>query len=210
MSEEYIPVNFPQEFKTFSKIPRLSREMIITEKIDGTNSQVCITESGDIFAGSRNRWLTPTTDNYGFCKWVIGNKEDLMKLGPGIHFGEWWGLGIQRNYGLKEKRWSLFNVKRWCLATEEPKLIPNPDPKLQKYQERLPACCSLVPVIADNREFDTLQCEGLLQLLNCHGSYAAPSFMNPEGIVICHKASGYLFKKTIENDSEPKGRVKKE
>ena len=34
-------------FTPFQKIPRLSREMIITEKIDGTNSCICITEDGE-------------------------------------------------------------------------------------------------------------------------------------------------------------------
>lgn len=30
--------------------------------------------------------------------------------------------------------------------------------------------------------------------------------MKPEGIVVFHVAGGYLFKKTIEKDEEPKGK----
>ena len=58
------------DFKPFPKMARLSREIIITEKLDGTNAQVFITEDGDLFAGSRTRWITPQDDNYGFARWV--------------------------------------------------------------------------------------------------------------------------------------------
>src|SRR6266404_7201095 len=97
------------EFVAFPKIPRISREMIITEKLDGTNAQVWIGDYGEFQTGSRNRWITPgkATDNAGFAGWCEENKEELLKLGPGHHFGEWWGRGIQRTYGLNEKRFSL-------------------------------------------------------------------------------------------------------
>lgn len=62
------------EFKEFPKMPRLSREIIITEKIDGTNVQLLITENGDILTGSRTKWITLQDDNAGFAKWVEGNK----------------------------------------------------------------------------------------------------------------------------------------
>ena len=62
------------EFIPFPKIARLSRLAIVTEKIDGTNAQVTITEDGDIFAGSRSRWITPEDDNYGFARVKAGVK----------------------------------------------------------------------------------------------------------------------------------------
>ncbi len=64
-----------------------------------------------MFIGSRTRWITAQDDNHGFARWVEGNKQELLKLGAGRHFGEWWGSGIQRGYGLQkgEKRFSLFN-----------------------------------------------------------------------------------------------------
>lgn len=177
------------EFIEFKKIPRLSRECIVTEKIDGTNGVVMITEDGDVFAGSKSRWITPTEDNYGFAKWVEGNKTELMKLGPGRHYGEWWGQGIQRNYSLTEKRWSLFNVSKWA------------DDAVR------PACCHVVPVLAARDLFDT-PALGLkvLKKLKEEGSVAAPGFMKPEGIVIFHVAGNLLFKKTIEKDEEWKGK----
>lgn len=77
------------EFAEFPKIARLSREIIVTEKVDGTNAQVFIGEEGTVLVGSRNRWITPKDDNFGFAAWVEANKDAILKLGPGRHFGEW-------------------------------------------------------------------------------------------------------------------------
>lgn len=173
------------EFKPFPKVPRFSRDIVITEKLDGTNASVTITESGDIFAGSRTRWITPEDDNYGFAKWVEGHKDELLKLGVGTHFGEWWGQGIQRNYGLKEKRFSLFNVSRWTNETK-------------------PECCHVVPVLWSG-EMSGLNVYYTLIILAEEGSTAVPGFMKPEGIMIYHTAANQYFKKTIEKDQEGKG-----
>lgn len=175
------------EFVEFNKIARLSRNCVVTEKIDGTNASIVITEEGDFLVGSRTRWITPEDDNYGFARWAQANKEELLKLGPGQHFGEWWGLGIQRNYGVKEKRFSLFNTARWS------------DDSIR------PACCGIVPVLYSGT-FDTVLISITLQELKEKGSVAAPGFMKPEGVVIWHEAARILFKKTIEKDEVPKGK----
>lgn len=172
------------EFVPFQKIARLSRTAVVTEKIDGTNAQIHITEAGEILAGSRTRWITPADDNYGFAKWVEAHRDELLALGPGSHFGEWWGQGIQRRYGLTEKRFSLFNTARW---TETPP----------------PACCHIVPVLYHG-PFDTMNVPRILDELRTGGSCAAPGFMQPEGIVVYHAASRTLFKKTLEKDDQPK------
>jgi hypothetical protein len=182
-------MNIPEEtFQPFQKIARLRRGVVITEKLDGTNAQIYITEAGDIHAGSRNRYLTPEADNFGFAGWVERNKEQLLLLGPGRHFGEWWGLGIQRGYGLTERRFSLFNTGRWNNN--------NPPPE----------CCSVVPVLgAGNLHSDLV--DKVLWQLQEFGSSAAPGFMKPEGIVVYHTALRDLFKVTLENDEAPKGQA---
>lgn len=197
------------EFQEFPKMARLSRDIIITEKIDGTNAQLLITDDGDIIIGSRTRWITPQDDNAGFARWVEGNKDELLKLGAGRHFGEWWGSGIQRGYGLPkgEKRLSLFNVGRWALYGTDPKRILTADPRIEKYQEVLPEGISLVPELYRG-EFDTNRIHETLERLILNGSYAAPGFMKPEGIVVFHIAGNVGFKKTIENDEVPKSLVK--
>lgn len=197
------------EFQGFPKIARLSREVIISEKIDGTNAQILITEDGQLLIGSRTRWITPQDDNYGFAKWVMENKQELLKLGPGRHFGEWWGSGIQRGYGLSkgDKRFSLFNVSRWALHGTEPQLIPTADPRIEKYQEVLPECVGLVPILYKGM-FDTVKIEEVLNDLKVNGSKAVKGYMNPEGIVIYHIAGNVGFKKTIKNDEVPKSIIK--
>ena len=176
------------EFKKFPKIPRLTRDCCITEKIDGTNACIYVDEdSSGISAGSRKRWLALGSDNFGFAAWALDHGEELIDgLGPGLHFGEWYGKGIQRGYDLDEKRFSLFNTAKWGDA------------------QARPACCGVVPVLYEG-EFNTVAAEMVLEKLAEHGSFAAPGYMNPEGIVIFHKAGNLLFKKTNTNDERPKG-----
>lgn len=174
------------EFKPFQKIPRLSRECVITEKIDGTNGVIHIGPDGLFLVGSRTQWITPEKDNFGFARWAYANKEELLQLGEGTHFGEWWGQGIQRGYNLQEKRFSLFNTHRWGDDAVRPK------------------CCHVVPVLYRG-EFLTESAKTILEELR-NGSKAAPGFMKPEGIVIFHTQGNLMFKKTLEKDEEWKGK----
>ena len=63
------------DFVSFPKIARYSRNVVVTEKIDGTNAQVFIGEDGEFLTGSRNRWITPEDDNYGFSRWAHEHKD---------------------------------------------------------------------------------------------------------------------------------------
>lgn len=193
-----------EPFVEFPKIARLARECTITEKLDGTNGLIYITDAGEMLVGSRSRWITPEDDNYGFAAWAYARREELLTLGSGRHFGEWWGQGIQRKYGLSEKRFSLFNVVRWCLAGTIPQRIPTGDPRIEKYQQVLPPCCGLVPLLYRG-EFSTVSCDYYVDKLRREGSVAAPGFMKPEGIVCYHIAAGMSFKKMLDKDNVPKG-----
>lgn len=163
------------EFKPWPKIPRVeNRKEFYTEKIDGTNACIIIsfepadentiatniTEVGPIsmWAQSRSQFITPNKDNYGFARWASNNAPELFKLGEGYHFGEWWGLGIQRGYNQTEKKFSLFNTHR------DPNSLPN--------------CVSQVPSINAN------SVEEAKEILIKNGSLAAPGFMNVEGVVV--------------------------
>lgn len=177
------------EFKEFPKVHRLNREIIVTEKIDGTNGLIYNGIQGEFYIGSRSRWITPENDNHGFAKWAYVNKEELQKLGVGYHYGEWWGNGIQRGYGLPSgnKRFSLFNVIKW----ENPEIRPN--------------CTSIVPILHRGLySHDVIA--GCLKVLKHGGSQAAP-FLNPEGIVVHWPQGNVSFKITIENDEQPKGKL---
>ena len=212
------------EFKEWPKTPRLFRDMIVTEKIDGTNAAVVIEPYTDdhettvrtggavrtndcvVYAQSRNRLVSPGADNCGFAAWVWTHAPDLVRLlGPGRHFGEWWGSGIQRGYGLTngEKRFSLFNVHRYEKAFSAyyesngnvwPELITS---------GRL----GVVPTLHVG-PFSTNAVRRQLDHLDQTGSAAAPGFMRPEGVVVFHAASGAVYKATLENDEAPKGALK--
>jgi RNA ligase len=190
------------EFTEFPKIARLKRECMISEKIDGTNAQILIQPTPDgyghlsiaerdglsMFAGSRSRYITPTDDNFGFAAWVKQHADELWTLGEGHHYGEWWGAGIQRRYGLTEKRFSLFNAWRW---NDE-----NPN---------RPACCYVVPNLYTG-PFSTDVASTQIERLRTLGSVAAPGFMKPEGICIYLAAARTYFKQTLERDDEPKSK----
>ena len=166
----------PMEFTSFNKIPRLFKECVITEKIDGTNGLIQITEDGQFLVGSRSRWITPDDDNYGFARWAYDREAELRTLGVGSHYGEWWGGKIQRGYGIKEKRFSLFNTSRWT--------------------EERPACCHVVPVLWSGL-FST---DNVITAMNhlAGGSVAAPGWTRPEGIIVHHAAANSYFKHTYE------------
>ena len=177
------------EFEAFPKIARLNRDCVISEKIDGTNACVIVGDDGEFAVASRTKIITPMDDNHGFAKWAYLHKEELVaKLGPGRHFGEWWGAGIQRKYGLtgNDKAFSLFNTDRWGDMNVRP------------------SCCRVVPVLFEG-PFTSWAAMAALKDLRLNGSKAAPSFMKPEGIVIWHIAARTMFKVTLEKDEKPKG-----
>jgi hypothetical protein len=191
-------VVFP-EFVDFKSIGRFYREITVTEKCDGTNAQVYIEDDGQtMWVGSRTKWITPTDDNCGFAGWCSKNKEELLKLGAGHHFGEWAGKGVQKRYGnfLPEKRFYLFNAGRWVMSGQ---------PKTEK-QFYAPSCCYVVPIL-----YQGIFCEAAIQNalngLRTNGSVIAPGCMKPEGLVVYHSAADTYFKITCENDHMPKSMV---
>jgi hypothetical protein len=210
------------EFAPWPKIARLYRPIVITEKIDGTNSAVGIVQLDEaesllhdpelptwwgkpaqlvdnstlVYAQSRSRIISPgkSTDNHGFAGWVYDNAQELVDiLGPGVHFGEWWGSGINRAYGLTkgEHRFSLFNTSRWA-HLDGTAVIPSCPPAL-----------GVVPILYQG-EFSTLAVRATMAQLRLGGSVAAPQFMRPEGVVVFHTSSNVMFKATLEDDEAPK------
>jgi hypothetical protein len=194
------------EFVGFPSLARLNRDMTITEKIDGTNAGVHVTplipyddmmDWGDdrgvvtvggstyrVTAQSRKRLIYPGDDNFGFASWVEKNGKDLAKvLGEGLHFGEWWGSGVQRGYGLTkgERRFSLFNTLRWR------------DTNLSEVEG-----LGMVPELFVG-SFSTNTIETVKYELQVTGSQASKGFMNPEGLVVFHHASRSAYKTTYDD-----------
>lgn len=219
MTEEILET----DFEPWPKIARIQRDMIITEKIDGTNAQISVrgrwTDDGFdealddlvkaengyeyyIRAGSRKKWIAPgKQDNAGFAGWVYDNAETLVNiLGEGRHYGEWWGQGIQRKYDMDHKRFSLFNVSRW---REEPAPYKPPVESIVRAQKDGLAL-DVVPVMYTG-PFSTGMIKWAIDALIRDGSWVVPGFMDPEGIIIFHTAANMCFKQTVKGDDVPKG-----
>jgi hypothetical protein len=216
-------------FEAWPKTPRLNNGgTTITEKIDGTNAAVVIipvnaieawgrsytdydgfawvddTVREDITyvvgAQSRKRLIRPGDNNAGFAAWVNQNVDELVDLlGPGRHFGEWWGQGIQRRYGMDRKVFSLFNTYRWGKVATE---------RLDWHERARNVNMSVVPLLYAGKFSDNAIWDSLLNLKQ-NGSYAAAewgfSSQPAEGIVIHHKELGGNLKVLLENDDIPKG-----
>lgn len=114
-------------FEKFSKIRRIDGlKMWVTEKINGTNGQILVDDEAVqiLCVGSRGRPILPDVpaarhpvtgrtvrddagkpvipkqvrDNFGFACQVYQDEEWVAEaLGPGRHYGEWAGPGIQKN-----------------------------------------------------------------------------------------------------------------
>ncbi|GAB3847381.1 hypothetical protein GCM10029963_28770 [Micromonospora andamanensis] len=145
----------------------------------------------------------PGADNFGFAGWVSQNAVELCNLGPGRHYGEWFGHGIQRGYGLDERRFALFNVGRWFdprhqaddgLRENFPKAQPCPE------------VATVVPVLyagpGDDLTFAVRMC---VRGLRSAGSLMVDGFPNPEGLIVYHQAGGHTYKVLLEGDDRPKG-----
>lgn len=170
------------EFKAFPSIERVGKVwMSITQKIHGSNAQVYIyEEDGEkkLLCGSRIRWITPESDNYGFAAHVYANKAEFIeKLGPGQHFGEWAGPGINSGEGLTEKTFVLFDFHKW--PTERP----------------LPPQTKVVPLLYKGA-LDLKAIEIAMEDLKINGSKLANGFMRPEGVVV--NIAGVRYKKVFD------------
>ena len=204
------------EFRKYPSIPRYRKDIQVTEKIDGTNAAVLITDTAEytyeeykqvpeeeisssgpsyrVQAQSRSRIITPgkKTDNHGFAAWTYANAEALAALlGPGCHYGEWWGSGINRGYGLKngEKHFTLFNRDRY--ADLEPTPLLSRVPLLYEGPASYRAGGHLVDAV----EFTMAN----LKLTGSKTPFAS-GYDNPEGVVVFHTASRNLYKVTYEYD----------
>lgn len=167
------------EFKAWGKIPRENPfNVTITEKINGTNGCIIIRDGSIVGVQSRNRLITPKDDNYNFARWVDENRSELCGLGDGYHYGEWAGIGIQKNpHCLIEKQFFLFNTFRW-----------------NDNNPNRPPCCNVVPVLFQGLlESETIP-EIMLSLAR-----DAHEDETPEGIVVYYHAFRKYTKHTIKS-----------
>lgn len=219
------------EFRSFGKIPRLSRDIVITEKLDGTNGQINIfeilpgtnllefLENPAVFIVDQAVYGVPggTTPGKQFAVMAGSRNRWLSPGNDNYAFGQWvWEnatqlvavLGEGRHYG----EWWGKGIQRGYGKTEKTFSLFNTkrwnlenlhDPELD-WMPYVPQL-SVVPELYDG-EFTTERVEWTIDALRGGGSFASPGFMNPEGIIIFHTAGNLYFKKTVHGDEKPKGK----
>lgn len=187
MTNEFIPsplvvIDESLEFNPWPKIPRGQHEnVVITEKMDGSNSCIVIKDGSIIGIQSRKRFISPgkDSDNFGFAAWVHTNAQKLLGLGDGEHYGEWAGPKIQNNpHALEEKKFFLFNTFRW-------------------HENHMPPeCCDIVPVLYRGELTDNCIDLVMQELLES----AAGTSIVPEGVIVYYcntrRNEKYTFKDT--------------
>lgn len=156
-------------------------------------------------AGSRTRWITPAADNYGFASWAHENAHELMALGEGVHYGEWWGNGIQRKYGSELKYFSLFNTGRWADTPDGVYDKSSGNPLKRPINvDRL----AVVPQLYYGPLRDAsgaCMIEQTAKRLQFAGSQAFPGFDDPEGVMVYFEALKTYAK--VPFDPRPKGQI---
>ena len=165
------------DFNKWPKIKRLTNErMVVTEKIDGTNGQFYIDEEGTIHVGARNGWISVEKDNMGFAAWIQERKDLILEFFPAGHryYGEFFGHRINRGYGLKEKKFALFNID------------------IHVPVNLFDAGFTEVPVLYDGPFQDSI--ESIIDKLDSEGSVLVPGYNNPEGVIVHLHETGAKYK----------------
>lgn len=222
------------EFRGWPKIARLYRDVVVTEKIDGTNAAIGIQEF-------QFGWHVGGTDDDGINHEVPDNATLVM--GP-ENSDNGWGLPDVEYLVYAQSRSRIITPDKdnhgfagWVYANAQslvstlgPGLhcgewwgsginrgygLPKGEHRFSLFNtsrwDHAELCANMgAPVglgvvpILYQGEFSTLAIKSIMQALRIGGSWAAPQFMHPEGCVVFHTASNVMFKATLENDEIPK------
>jgi len=211
------------EFFEFPKMARWSRDVFITEKIDGTNGQIAIehitpdritSHSGDGHPIIDGGLIDPPLDTFDvngtlYAIWV-GSKNRWIYPGgsrDNSGFAQWVSdhlgdlvhiLGEGRHFG----EWWGPGIQRGYGQKAKQFSLFN----VHRWRD-LPVNGGLVnrvPILYEGPNLPTI-IEVAMEELNTYGSQASPGFMRPEGIVWWHTAANIGFKKTFESDEKGKG-----
>lgn len=216
----------PEEitFSAWPKIPRLRRDIVITEKIDGTNAAVRIFTAGpgyseDYVSGSTvpdfPHVFCATVDDVDYYVVAQGRKRMLStetKATDNFGFARWVhgnaetlirGLGIGTHYGewygsKIQSGYGYVDGERKFMLFNASRWTP------ETITDDLTAIGVESPTVLYQGVFDVSEINYWIEYMKLAGSVHVPG-QKPEGIVIYHVASNNLFKVLCENDELPKG-----
>jgi hypothetical protein len=215
------------EFTPWPKIARFNREIIITEKINGTNAAVQIVplnqvdhiehQDGEIqfFNDDKHVALVDDGEHMPHVVYAQSRTRFITPGNDNFGFAKWVAdnakalvetLGEGTHFG----EW-------WGSGIQNSYGLPKGERRFSlfnttrwgldlhwQYDKSPVPGLRIVPVLyrglLDQSEVD----EALYQLEE-DGSFASPGFEDPEGVVIFHTASNTLYKVTLKGDEAPKG-----
>lgn len=211
------------QFVEYPKMARWSRDVIVTEKIDGTNGQIVVehitpdritshsSDGSPIIDGGLGDPPIDTCDVNGtlYAVWA-GSKNRWVYPGgsrDNAGFAQWVSdhlgdlvhmLGEGRHYG---EWWGPGIQRGYGQKTKQFSLF-----NVVRWRD-LPVSGGLinrVPILYEGPN-EPRVVENAMLVLDTLGSQASPGFMRPEGVVWWHTAGNVGFKKTFENDEKGKG-----
>lgn len=224
-------MQIPQEdFIPFNKIPRLNRECVVTEKVDGTNGVIFIKaictncsglyrlvqdNDGKVLVAHDGETVT-RAEELSCCDkpnipdkstWTIhaGSKNRWLTVEDDNYgFAKWIEEHTeelkQLGPGKHHGEWFGTGINRRYKNT--PKQFALFNTSKWNEQNPPPKCCTTVPVLY-NGPFDTTIINNL-RLNNPESKIVKNTPM--EGIIVYHIPSGIYFKATCQKDDEWKGK----
>lgn len=208
------------KFSEFPKIARWNREIVITEKLDGTNAAVRVMQIGEdepatevekfevlVTAGQAVR-VDMDQNGKPVSRYIRAQSRNIFisparekKQSDNYGFAAWVfdnaeelaQLGMGKHYG----EWWGYGINRGYA-------LPQGDRRfslfnVNRFNDNRPACCDVVPTLYRGSMImpgGEAASEFVMRRLRYAGSEASPGFKDPEGIAIYHSAGNVLFKYT--------------
>jgi len=211
------------EFKQYGKTSRLFRDVVITEKIDGTNSAVIIekvepttliqTLWNKYFGKSESFVLSVVEHEGEFYNVAAQSRNRLIvpgKTTDNYGFARWVQanaeqlvtlLGGGRHYG---EWWGQGIARKYDMQRKSFSLFNTHKHRSLVVAELVgDAYLTVVPTLYEG-EFNQDAIFNAMHNLFEFGSVASPGFKKPEGICIFHEQSKQVFKVTLDNQDKGK------
>jgi hypothetical protein len=219
-----VPAPKPLVFSEWPKIPRLKREAVITEKIDGTNAAVIIQRHHfgthiDGVPDNARLVLLPedvdSEDGLPQYEYIVGAQSRKRIITPDSDnfgfarfvyenadelirtLGEGYHYGEWWGQGI-QRRYDLDHKKFSLFNTGRWDRDEIRATKLGQAD-----LLDVVPVL-HRGDFSTEAISTQIERLRTFGSAAAPGFENAEGVVVYHSQSRSYYKVLLENDEVSK------
>jgi hypothetical protein len=217
------------KFQAYPKTPRLNREVVVTEKIDGTNSGIHVVLASEvmseerepaIFSSSANmveylkihypRYQYVTVDGVNFAVAAQSRNRLIFpgKTTDNHGFAGWVYDNAETlvqtlGPGLHIGEWWGRGIQGRYQMDRRVFSLFNVTRWAHLATESPLESLSVVPELWRGI-FNTQEIHAVVAELRIAGSYAAPGCMRPEGVIIRHSASGQVYKVLLEGDDVSK------